>query len=98
MKLEQMVHNKLSSQVMRKSEEPYMDLNLREAIIQRVTDKNDEELFGIIEDSIGGVEQVLPGLGVLFEMIWQHSEANEQSQMVTTLKEHLAEASASPNP
>ncbi|NHN34552.1 small acid-soluble spore protein SspI [Paenibacillus agricola] len=67
-----------------------MNLNLRQAIVQRVTDKNNEELFGIIEDSIGGEEQVLPGLGVLFEIIWQHSEENVQAQMVTALKEHLA--------
>lgn len=51
-----------------------MNITLREAIIQRVTDKNDDELTGIIEDSVGGAEQVLPGLGVLFEIIWQHSE------------------------
>ena len=66
-----------------------MNLNLRQAIVQRVTDKNNDELFGIIEDSIGGEEQVLPGLGVLFEIIWQHSEENAQAQMVTALKEHL---------
>lgn len=67
-----------------------MNISLREAIIQRVTDKNDEELTGIITDSIGGAEQVLPGLGVLFEIIWQHSEEDAQAQMVTALKEHLA--------
>lgn len=66
-----------------------MNLNLRQAIIQRVTDKSDEELFGVIEDSIGGQEQVLPGLGVLFEIIWQNSGSDMQSQLVTTLKEHL---------
>lgn len=67
-----------------------MNLNLRQAIIQRVTDKSDEELFGVIEDSIGGQEQVLPGLGVLFEIIWQNSSSDTQSQLVSTLKEHLA--------
>jgi small acid-soluble spore protein I (minor) len=66
-----------------------MNLNLRQAIVQRVTDKNNEELFGIIEDSVGGEEQVLPGLGVLFEIIWQNSEESVQTQMVTALKEHL---------
>jgi small acid-soluble spore protein I (minor) len=66
-----------------------MNITLRDAVIQRVTDKNNDELFDIIEDSVGGAEQVLPGLGVLFEIIWQHSEANAQTQMVTALKEHL---------
>ncbi|MCS7461752.1 small acid-soluble spore protein SspI [Paenibacillus doosanensis] len=67
-----------------------MNLNLRQAIIQRVTDKSNEELFEVIEDSMGGQEQVLPGLGVLFEIIWQHSNPDTQSQLVSTLKEHLA--------
>ncbi|WP_282939904.1 small acid-soluble spore protein SspI [Paenibacillus sp. RC67] len=67
-----------------------MNLNLRQAIIQRVTNKDDEELFGVIEGSIGGQEQVLPGLGVLFEIIWQNSNPDTQAQLVTTLKEHLA--------
>jgi small acid-soluble spore protein I (minor) len=67
-----------------------MNLNLRQAIIQRISDKNDEELKGVVEDSIGGQEQVLPGLGVLFEMIWQHSSEDLHSQMITSLKDHLA--------
>ncbi|CAG7650502.1 Small, acid-soluble spore protein I [Paenibacillus solanacearum] len=67
-----------------------MNLNLRQAIIQRMQDKNNEELQDVIEDSIDGEERVLPGLGVLFEIIWKHSEAGLQDQMVTTLKEHLA--------
>jgi small acid-soluble spore protein I (minor) len=79
-----------SSKFSEQSEETSMNITLREAIIQRVTDKNDDELTGIIEDSVGGAEQVLPGLGVLFEIIWQHSEKSAQSQMVTALKEHLA--------
>lgn len=66
-----------------------MNLDLRQAIIQRMTDKSNEELIGVIEDSIGGQEQVLPGLGVLFEIIWQNSEAEVQNQLVTTLKDHL---------
>jgi small acid-soluble spore protein I (minor) len=98
MNLTETVHNIQVNQVMMKSEEASMNINLREAIIQRVTDKNDEELFGIIEDSIGGVEQALPGLGVLFEMIWQHSGETEQAQMVTALKGHLAENGANPSP
>ncbi|CAG7649043.1 small acid-soluble spore protein SspI [Paenibacillus allorhizosphaerae] len=67
-----------------------MNLNLRQAIIQRMQDKNNDELQDVIEDSIDGEERVLPGLGVLFEIIWKHSEAGMQDQMVTTLKEHLA--------
>ncbi|MCZ8522833.1 MULTISPECIES: small acid-soluble spore protein SspI [Paenibacillus] len=67
-----------------------MNLNLRQAIVQRVHDKSDEEIFEIIADSVDGEERVLPGLGVLFEIIWKNSESDLQNQLVTTLKEHLA--------
>ncbi|NQX63690.1 small acid-soluble spore protein SspI [Paenibacillus qinlingensis] len=66
-----------------------MNITLRQAINQRVNNKSPEELKEVIEDSIGGEEKVLPGLGVLFEIIWQHSEASTQETLVETLKAHL---------
>jgi small acid-soluble spore protein I (minor) len=66
-----------------------MNINLRQAVVQRVQNKSNDELQGIIEESIGGEERVLPGLGVLFEIIWQHSEENIQNELVETLKDHL---------
>lgn len=66
-----------------------MNLDLRQAIVQRVQDKSDEELKEVIEGSIGGDDRALPGLGVLFEIIWQHSDAPIQQTLIGTLKEHL---------
>lgn len=66
-----------------------MILNLRQAIYQKVADKNTDDLLDTINDAIGNDERTLPGLGVLFEVIWQHSDKELQSQLVTTLKEHL---------
>lgn len=66
-----------------------MILNLRQAIIQRVSDKNNDELRDVIEDSIGNDERALPGLGVLFEIIWQHCDSGIQNQMVETLHRQL---------
>jgi small acid-soluble spore protein I (minor) len=66
-----------------------LTLTLRQAIIQRVHDKNNEELKGIIQDSIGNAEATLPGIGVLFEIIWSHSSTEEQERMVATLHDHM---------
>lgn len=66
-----------------------MELNLRQAIIQRVQDKSNDELFEVIESSVGSDERSLPGLGVLFEMIWNQSEQSIQNQLVSSLKTHL---------
>lgn len=69
-----------------------MELNLREAIVQRVHGKNTEELREIIQDSIGNAEITLPGLGVLFEIIWSHSAADDQTKMVGVLQHSLTNA------
>lgn len=66
-----------------------MLLNLREAIIQRVQDKTTEDLFAVIEDSVGSEERSLPGLGVLFEMIWRETDEELHKQLVDSLKAHL---------
>jgi small acid-soluble spore protein I (minor) len=64
-------------------------LNLRQAIIQRVQDKSDEDLLEVIEGSIGNDERALPGLGVLFEIIWKHIDEQQQHDLVSVLNTNL---------
>lgn len=66
-----------------------MNLNLRQAIIQRVVGKSHNDLYEVIEDSVDGDERALPGLGVLFEMIWKHSEPSTRQTLVETLEQTL---------
>lgn len=67
-----------------------MNLNLRQAIMTRVKNKSEAELREIIEDSVGNTEMTLPGLGVLFEMIWRDSGEEEREKMVSVLHQSLA--------
>jgi small acid-soluble spore protein I (minor) len=55
----------------------------------RVHDKSSDELLHVIEDSIDGDERALPGLGVLFEIIWKHSDETTQQELASRLKDHL---------
>ncbi|GAB2675976.1 small acid-soluble spore protein SspI [Paenibacillus thermoaerophilus] len=66
-----------------------MNLNLRQAIIQRVAGKSDDELYEVIRDSIDGDERALPGLGVLFEIIWKGSDDTTKHSLVSTLHNGL---------
>ncbi|AST92804.1 small acid-soluble spore protein SspI [Sutcliffiella cohnii] len=67
-----------------------MNLNLRHAIKQNVQGNSQEELEATIVDAIqNGEEKMLPGLGVLFEMIWQHSSEQDKQEMLTTLENSL---------
>lgn len=67
-----------------------MGLNLRNAIIHNVTGNSQDQLQETIVDAIqSGEEKMLPGLGVLFEIIWNNSTAEEQKEMLYALESGL---------
>jgi len=67
-----------------------MNLNLRNAIIHNVSGNSQEELEDTIVDAIqNGEEKMLPGLGVLFEIIWKNSSEQEKKEMLTALESGL---------
>lgn len=73
-----------------------MDLNLRKAIISNISDNDQQQLEATIVDAIqNGEEKMLPGLGVLFELIWKQSDQNEKQEMVTALQQGVQQAAGS---
>ncbi|MCU9614153.1 small acid-soluble spore protein SspI [Caldibacillus lycopersici] len=67
-----------------------MNFNLRNAIIQNVSGNTQDQLKDTIVDAIQvGEEKMLPGLGVLFEVIWNNASQEEQKMMLETLEEGL---------
>jgi small acid-soluble spore protein I (minor) len=67
-----------------------MNLNLRNAIIHNVAGNSQDELEDTIVDAIqNGEEKMLPGLGVLFEVIWKNSSEDEKKEMLATLENGL---------
>jgi len=67
-----------------------MNLNLRNAIIHNVSGNTQAELEDTIVDAIqNGEEKMLPGLGVLFEIIWKNSSEEEKKEMLTVLESGL---------
>jgi small acid-soluble spore protein I (minor) len=67
-----------------------MNFDLRNAIIQNVSGNTPEQLEDTIVDAIeSGEEKMLPGLGVLFEVIWKNASEKEKQMMLNTLSEGL---------
>ena len=67
-----------------------MNLNLRNAIIHNVTGNSQRELEATIVEAIqSGEEKMLPGLGVLFELIWQKASNEEKHEMLELLETAL---------
>ncbi|WP_251549500.1 small acid-soluble spore protein SspI [Neobacillus muris] len=67
-----------------------MNLNLRKAVIHNVANDTQEQLENTIVDAIqSGEEKMLPGLGVLFEIIWNNASEDEKKEMLSTLENGL---------
>jgi len=64
-------------------------LDLRQAVIHKVHDSSEADLRSMIEGSVDGPEQALPGLGVIFEMIWKNIDTQKQNDLVHVANEHL---------
>lgn len=70
-----------------------MDLNLRKAILSNIATNDQEQLEATIVDAIqNGEEKMLPGLGVLFELIWQQSDEQDKQEMVDALEHGVQQA------
>jgi len=67
-----------------------MDLDLRQAIIVNIKGKTEDQLKDMIKTSIAdNEEKTLPGLGVIFEVIWKNSDTDMQEQMVENLFKNI---------
>ncbi len=63
-----------------------MSLDIRHAVFGNIKGNTTDQFQEIIEDAIAnGEEKMLPGLGVLFEVIWQNTDNNSKNTMLETL-------------
>ncbi|SDX55440.1 small acid-soluble spore protein I (minor) [Marininema mesophilum] len=74
-----------------------MNFPIRGAVYHNIKDMDVNELRDMVVDSIkSGDEKLLPGLGVLFEVIWQSCDQSEQDRLMNILHEHIPREKAQP--
>ncbi|MCM1260048.1 MAG: small acid-soluble spore protein SspI [Prevotella sp.] len=67
-----------------------MDINIRNNVLSNLKGASAKEVYDTIQDAITlGEEKVLPGLGVLFELLWQTTDANYKDTLVSTITKAL---------
>ena len=67
-----------------------MNFDLRKAVIANLDDSNYDEIRETIIDAIeSGEEKTLPGLGVMFEILWTGSNDSEKETMVSRITQCL---------
>ncbi len=67
-----------------------MNINIRNYIKNNFKDSNIEEIKDSIISSIAEKDEVtLPGMGVLFEILWENSNEEFQNNILNTIKNNL---------
>ena len=67
-----------------------MNFDLRKAVIANLDDSIYDEIRETIIDAIeSGEEKTLPGLGVMFEILWNGSNDSEKETMVSRITQCL---------
>lgn len=66
------------------------NLDLRAAVMYKMHGSSKDDIRETIEDAIvSKQEKTLPGLGVLFELIWNQANPQEQSRMIELIHNKL---------
>lgn len=71
-------------------------LDLRQAVIHKVHDRDQVGLREMIEGSIDAQEAALPGLGVVFEIIWKNIDTSKQNELLSILHTQLQQTELKP--
>lgn len=63
-----------------------MDLNIRKAVLSNLNNANYDSLLSTIEDATSVEEEkVLPGLGVMFEVLWKRATPDLRNTIINSL-------------
>lgn len=74
-----------------------MNFPIRGAVIHNIQDMSQEELHQMVQESIERREEkLLPGLGVLFEVIWENCDQKVKDALIHTLHDNIPRDQAQP--
>ncbi len=66
------------------------NIDIRKYIIDNFKDDNEEKIRDSIETTIKFKdEDALIGLGVLFELLWEHSDEEDKNKYLTTITDSI---------
>lgn len=69
-----------------------MELSIREHIISNFKDDNEKSIQNAIDDSIKeNDEELLPGLGVFMELVWQNADQETKEKISRYIVKGLKE-------
>ena len=67
-----------------------MDINIRQHIINNFEGDDYETLYKAIDESVSTYdENVLPGLGVFFELIWENANKELKNEIIEIIRKRV---------
>lgn len=67
-----------------------MNIDIRKSIINNFKNTSEEEIKSSINESLKDNNEIaLPGLGVLFEILWQNSNESLKQEIINIIKRNL---------
>lgn len=74
-----------------------MNIDVRGSVIYNIREMSEQELAEMVNDTLQRREEkLLPGLGVLFEIIWENSDPSSRKEMISTLHQNMPREKAVP--
>lgn len=67
--------------------------DIRNLVLQNLAGSTRDEVQGYIQETIDNrEEEALPGMGILFEVVWSKSDSNERESMMNKIMEGIPAA------
>ena len=67
-----------------------MDLDIRQAVLQNLNNATHDDVEATIKDAISiGEDKTLPGIGVLFELLWKNASEEWKNEITNQLVKYL---------
>lgn len=71
-----------------------MEISIRGHILENFKNDNNEQIREAIEQSVSATdEEVLPGLGVFFSLLWNEADEELKNKIVLLVKDGISKAS-----
>ncbi len=67
-----------------------MDLNIRRSVINNIKDSEEGDIIKMVDESVNRSDEILlPGMGVLLEIIWKNSDNERKNMLANVIKQGL---------
>jgi len=66
------------------------NIDIRSLVMKNLSGSSSEDMLDYVQDAVDSREEAtLPGMGILFELVWKKSDEQEKDQMIGKIIEEV---------